>query len=265
MAHYNFIARKNPYVSKPTSLGHGNPFKQITYTELEHQKILGNYKGEWNQLLASRKKYIHGAFANGYETYSEIRPLYQARGINNPSKYLIDNIIAFQFFGHKTTGHIELADRLRVAEKTLRQKSIIPVINKFWSFNPRSIRGSKKLSKHALGRALDINPDTNPHIINKDDINVIYAVTGINLGRRQSAPTMQQASQVFKSQFNQQWINIQSKDLQYSISGRRQMLNRYAKLGFMNLEQSLIDALKGAGIKWGGDWIHVKDFMHFEL
>lgn len=33
-------------------------------------------------------------------------------------------------------------------------------------FNYRKVKGSKKLSSHALGRAIDINPKQNPHIVN---------------------------------------------------------------------------------------------------
>lgn len=258
--------------AKAEVLEQGNPFKQIQYTEQEYHV---DFQTEWNQLLASRKKFIYNEFQGKLDiskkidtkiqSYSELRPLYLAKGIYNPAKYLIDNISGIEFFGHKTIGHIELRDRLKVAEKILKRQNRRPMISSFWSFAPRKIRGSKNLSKHALGRAVDINPDTNPRIINKDEIKIIHAVTGVNLGQIQTASAMRQASLVFRSKFTPQWIKMQKIELQKSISRSKSALNRYAKTGFINLEQPLIDALKAAGIKWGGNYINSKDFMHFEL
>jgi hypothetical protein len=46
---------------------------------------------------------------------------------------------------------------------------------------------------------------------------------------------------------------------------RQSVLNGYAKKGFFNLQQELVDALVGAGFSWGGGWKSEKDFMHFEI
>lgn len=42
-------------------------------------------------------------------------------------------------------------------------------------------------------------------------------------------------------------------------------LRKYAAGGFLNLTKEVVDALTGAGLKWGGNWKGAKDFMHFEL
>ena len=167
---------------------------------------------------------------------------------------------------------------------------------------PRTTNDGGALSNHALGRAFDINRHTNLHIDNGDDIIVIRAVTGINLGQPQATADMRQASQTFQLVFNQQWVNQQTQILQQvqtrplppgiivpqlpavisgmsvwlaqimsqqmlirAINRRRRVLNGYARTGFFDLDQSLIDAFTGAGFSWGGQWQHEKDFMHFEI
>jgi hypothetical protein len=42
-------------------------------------------------------------------------------------------------------------------------------------------------------------------------------------------------------------------------------LRNYAAGGFLNLSKDVVNAMTGAGLKWGGDWKGAKDFMHFEL
>jgi D-alanyl-D-alanine carboxypeptidase len=42
-------------------------------------------------------------------------------------------------------------------------------------------------------------------------------------------------------------------------------LRGYAARGFLDLPKLLVEALKAAGLKWGGDYKGAKDFMHFEL
>jgi len=42
-------------------------------------------------------------------------------------------------------------------------------------------------------------------------------------------------------------------------------LRKYAAEGILNLSKDVVEAMTGAGLKWGGEWKEVKDFMHFEL
>jgi hypothetical protein len=39
----------------------------------------------------------------------------------------------------------------------------------------------------------------------------------------------------------------------------------YADRGFLDLDERLVDALRNAGLGWGGDYGGAKDFMHFEV
>jgi hypothetical protein len=201
-----------------------------------------------------------------FAEYVKIRPLYQqSMGINNPAQWIAKNIITLTFFGRRTPCHCDLRKPLADAENALRKQAFNPAIDSFWGFVPRTMRTRNKLSNHALGRAIDINFRTNPHIYKNEDILVIRETTGMDLGRKQMHDAMRRASQRFQQIFNQQWADQQTGKVREAIEKRREALDTYARAGLLNLEQPLIDALLNAGLIWGGDWQSEKDFMHFEL
>lgn len=206
---------------------------------------------------------IHRYFRN-QQNYVALLPFYQARGISNPAHYVQSNIVQVRFLGMSTPAHRDMLAPLAMAENLLREQDVIPNISRFWSFNPR-LSASGTLSQHAVGRAVDINAVENPHVRHPIDIQVIAAVTGVDLGRRQNVEDMRQSSTTFQQNFTQDWIDQQTPEMQRKIRQRRSILNDYAQHGFLNLEQSLIDALTTAGFAWGGAWNRSKDFMHFEL
>ena len=91
-------------------------------------------------------------------------------------------------------------------------------------FNFRAIAGTKKLSKHSLGMAIDINPLYNPCVkVNKDGSTSIQPKTGRRYANRQ-----------------RQWpYKIDKNDLCYRL-------------------------FVSHGFQWGGSWRSVKDYQHFE-
>lgn len=91
-------------------------------------------------------------------------------------------------------------------------------------FNYRVVEGTTRLSNHAYGRAIDINPFYNPYITyNKDDTtNVSPAGSEAYADRSASFP-----------------YKIDENDLAYKL-------------------------FKEHGFKWGGDWNNSKDYQHFE-
>jgi hypothetical protein len=237
-------------------------------------------------------KKIHSHFEKAdIDGYRDIRPLYVAAGIENPAKWLDETVAnnEVSFFSHKTPGHPDLQPPLTAAEGKLKSK---PDINSFWSFVPRRIRGSTKISNHALGRAIDINPKTNPRIIDKTMASVVKAVTGVDMLKSQDEDSMRKASEDFKSKFDDSFISTQLDelktmrqklvDLQASktpkkkaikklknqikkVEGLVGVLRTWASKGFFDLPHTLVEALKSSGLQWGGDYKSSKDFMHFEL
>ncbi len=91
-------------------------------------------------------------------------------------------------------------------------------------FNYRVVDDSTRLSNHAYGRAIDLNPFYNPYITyNKDgSTNISPAGSEPYADRSSSFP-----------------YKIDENDLAYKL-------------------------FKEHGFKWGGDWNSVKDYQHFE-
>lgn len=91
-------------------------------------------------------------------------------------------------------------------------------------FNYRVVPNSDRLSKHALGCAIDINPFYNPYITNDKTGGTIISPTGSDAYADRSAS--------FEHK-------IDEEDLCYKL-------------------------FKEHGFEWGGDWKNVKDYQHFQ-
>jgi len=91
-------------------------------------------------------------------------------------------------------------------------------------FNFRSVAGSKKLSKHSQGLAIDINPLYNPYVKRRKDgsLKVQPASATPYVNRKKAWP-----------------YKLSKGDLCYKL---------FIKHGF----------------KWGGSWSSLKDYQHFE-
>lgn len=96
--------------------------------------------------------------------------------------------------------------------------------NNTTSFNYRTVAGSKKLSNHSLGKAVDINPLYNPYVKRRQD--GTYKVSP-EKGRKYADRT-----KTFK-------YKIDRNDLAYRL-------------------------FKQHGFRWGGDYRSLKDYQHFE-
>ncbi len=91
-------------------------------------------------------------------------------------------------------------------------------------FNYRVVEGTTRLSNHALGRAVDLNPFYNPYITyNKDG----------------SANISPKGSEIYADRAAAFPYKIDENDLAYKL---------FTEHGF----------------KWGGNWNSVKDYQHFE-
>ena len=91
-------------------------------------------------------------------------------------------------------------------------------------FNYRVVDGTTKLSNHATGRAIDINPFYNPYITYKKD-------GSVNISPEGSEPYADRAAEFP--------YKIDENDLAYKL-------------------------FKEHGFAWGGNWNSCKDYQHFE-
>jgi hypothetical protein len=116
--------------------------------------------------------------------YDTLCPLYKQQGIKRPLKYVHDNIVDIYFFGKYTVGHKDLKAKLQAAEKDLKDNKgytdATRPFRKCWAFNPRTT-SEGNWSNHADGKAIDIDEDTNPRLIKKQEREIITALTGIDV------------------------------------------------------------------------------------
>lgn len=91
-------------------------------------------------------------------------------------------------------------------------------------FNFRKIAGSTKLSKHALGMAIDINPLYNPYVKKRED-------GSLYVSPEEGRP-----------------YALRTSDFPYKIDE----------------DDLLYREFVGHGFEWGGSWSSLKDYQHFE-
>lgn len=91
-------------------------------------------------------------------------------------------------------------------------------------FNYRAVAGSKKLSKHSMGKAVDINPLYNPYV-----------------KKRANGKT------IVNPEKGRQYAN-RSKQFKYKIDRNDLAYRLFTQHGFT----------------WGGGWRSLKDYQHFE-
>jgi hypothetical protein len=215
---------------------------------------------------------IHGAFSGRFETYANMAPLFAHRGVGDAAAYLDRNIVSLRLFNQRGQGHRDLIPVLAQVEAAIGAAGPSPPLvgRGLGCFNVRPIRGTTtSLSNHALGRAIDLNPDANPLITERADFLVIEAVTGVNIHPLSDPAELRRLSRLFQDTFNEAWVAQQTRpDVQAACHDHhaRTRLNSYAASGFCTLDQRLIEALVAAGLRWGGAYQrNRKDFMHFEF
>jgi hypothetical protein len=364
------------------------------------EPVKQQWEADWNDpALRSARRYFRGKGrpkGTPKQRYDVLCPLYRAHGISRPLKYITDNITTAKFFQFETPAHKDLKGALKQAESTLEGKYTEAPVKSAWAFNARTT-STGEWSNHADGKAIDLDPDINPHLTSKRDRKIITLLTGFDIEKPHpgagkgldSFDAAKEASDRFRARYNpaglrsriedfeSQALNLQNemvvlqaeledipkgrkasreerrkaKDLRKRIKNKKaevgrveknrkllekelqayekldqtidtlggqvstlqqeiivleallagttgtersrikrdfakkkrllkktaerlekkekarkeHKLRRYAATGFLNLPKDLVEAMRAAGFRWGGDWKVHKDFMHFDL
>lgn len=93
------------------------------------------------------------------------------------------------------------------------------------AFNCRLAEGSKKYSKHSYGKAIDINPLENPYVY------------------KNGSTSHKNSVQYLKREENQDSIE---------------------KKAILTDSSQAVQIFKKHGWIWGGDWVNIKDYQHFQ-
>jgi hypothetical protein len=159
------------------------------------------------------------------QRYDVLCPLYKAQGIARPLKFVHDEIVDGTFFGHRTPLHVDLRTALQAAESALNNAGVTAApFRSCWAFNPRTQSGGQ-WSNHADGKAIDIDADTNPRLLDPKKRAVISALTehdmaDQNLGYAGAA----EASLRFQSRYSVVGLAERSEEIsddQYALEADR--------------------------------------------
>ena len=116
-------------------------------------------------------------------------------------------------------------ERMRLIDEYDGDDELSMRANNTSSFNFRKVSGTKSLSKHAYGRAIDINPFYNPYVHTRGGKTLVEP--------EGSAP----------------WATNRTK-------ARNKMV--------ITPNDLCVKLFKQHGFRWGGDWKTMKDYQHFE-
>lgn len=118
-------------------------------------------------------------------------------------------------------------ERIRLIDEYNGDDTLSMLDNNTSCFNYRVVDGTTKLSKHALGCAIDINPFYNPYVVyNKDGSGETYI-----------SP---KGSEIYADRSQDFPYKIDETDLCYKLFTSR-------------------------GFTWGGNWNSSKDYQHFQI
>jgi hypothetical protein len=129
------------------------------------------------------------SFSSPVEKYQALRAAYYREGWVNAKADIFDRIVPAEMLGVPITGgvHELMVPLLAGMAKQLPEKTKAAFsagTTGVGGFVPRFIAGTNRLSNHAFGMALDIDPKWNPHIKGKGDVAAFKQATGAELGER---------------------------------------------------------------------------------
>jgi hypothetical protein len=182
--------------------------------------------------------------------YDVLAQLYKAHGIARPLAYLDAFITAAKFYGFSIPAHADLAAALAKAEAILRQKGVEEApVRRVWALNARTT-SSGGWSNHADGRAVDIDPVGNPHIItSRKERRLISLMTGIDFDAgNQGYDAMKAASGAFTAAYNPAGIRERIRELTAAENQKREASEAAAAEEQLLLDERKRHASPGAGL-----------------
>ena len=160
---------------------------------------------DWTSHVGQQGYFAGGGRPTGTprQRYDVLCPLYKSHGIARPMVYMASSITTAKFYGFSTPAHNDLAAALTRAETTLKGKGYANApVTSVWALNPRTT-STGAWSNHADGKAVDIDPDNNPHLIDQKERKIISLVSGTDIDQgSQGYDAMKGASDQFKANYN---------------------------------------------------------------
>ncbi len=213
--------------------------------------------------------------------WREVRWLYGAKGVCDPAVFLTDGMVTVHAFGHEIRAQGDVATRLLRADLALRARGEVPVFGWVGGFSPRTVRGTNRLSKHALGLAIDFDPKFNPYL-GRGDMRLVRKVTGMRIrrGLRTTAgdrwDDFRRAHLLFMERIGP-WFEAATLRRAGLRAGTRRARRLDAELdlltagknarilhtGILSLSRPFVEEMERAGLRWRTDFAAGPDLMHF--
>lgn len=220
-----------------------------------------------------------------------LRWRYVERGVCHPEALIEGGAVEVSFFGQVVRAHPELALRLARAQRAVEGELDAAPFAWAGSLSPRMVRGPfrrppTRISNHALGQAVDLDPSRNPYLSTRE-LALIEEVTGARL-RRAAALSARERWESFHAA-SARWQEVapplleRAGALRLAMTTRRlrpaerrllrvaaeiegsQNLTRALTEGFLSLPLPLVLALERSGLSWATHFQAGADLMHFEL
>jgi len=122
----------------------------------EYECINDSLKHFFNAMAKEKK------FDDVHAYYAWLRTFYYRWGVRDPVDELNSNIVQGMFLGRTYFAHRVLVDAMKEVEGEFDVSN--PDMGDFGTFCPRPTNDHTALSLHALGRAIDFSPETNPQL-----------------------------------------------------------------------------------------------------
>jgi len=232
------------------------------------------------------------------QTWPEMRWIYLKDGICEPEMFVLAGVSHYNFLGHSLYVHATMARKLDKAQALLKRKKFKSRFRYIGSFTPRTVRGPGatpgRISHHAHGMAIDIDPMTNPYF-SRRELKLVEEISGVRLerGRGTSAALkwkiFDKASKRYKQRVGR-WIRKQKakvkkyerqsrkgskakrkkarrrlreakRELKLVTQGRH--LTQARKTGLTTLPKTFVMSMEKAGLVWGTHFPAGADMMHF--
>lgn len=203
-------------ISFSTLTANTNPFKISTISnEIKNRMISGNSFKKGCPVPLKDLRYLNIKHL-GFDGKDKIGELIVHKSVANDILKIFDELydIEYPIFKMELVSNYKGDDWVSIEA------------NNTSAFNCRPITGKKnKWSKHAYGKAIDINPIENPYISRKG--------------------------------------HISHKDsLKYRT--RKHEVKSLKDKAVLLKKDKAVKIFESYGWKWGGDWITIKDYQHFE-
>ncbi len=181
---------------------------------------------DWNDdTFKQVRKYFDGSTRpnlSGKARYLHFCQLYKDKGVTTrPLPYLASMLPAPFYHYPNAKGHPSLVSALKTAETALKTKyPTAPVKQMPWALEVRTT-STGSWSNHAAGKAIDFDPDTNPHLDNAAHRKVISTLTGLDMEKDNPGESMsldsydalKLASDRFKASYNEAGMTKRIEEL----------------------------------------------------